>query len=90
MPDSKIANLFFIDKENLVALRREIESRYEVLFRFLNKFKSDSLKRGFSEMGDKRKYLVGLKSPNLDKRRKAEQFAIEGLIAKQGKISNFR
>lgn len=81
MPDSKIANLFFIDMGNLVALRKEIESRYEILFRFLNKFKSDSLKRGFSEIEGNRKYLVGLKSPNLDKRRKAEQFALKWLIA---------
>jgi len=81
IPDSKIANLFFIDKEKLVALRREIESRYEALFRFLNKFKSDSLTRGFSEMEGRRKYLVGLQSPNLDKRRKAEQFALKWLIA---------
>jgi DNA polymerase I-like protein with 3'-5' exonuclease and polymerase domains len=81
MPDSKIANLFFIDMGNLVALRKEIGSRYKFLFRFLNKFRNDSLKRGYSEMADNRKYLVGLKSPNLDKRRKAEQFALKWLIA---------
>jgi hypothetical protein len=82
IPDSKIANLFFMDGGDLMSLRREIESRYEILFRFLNKFRSDSLKRGFSEMEGKRKYLVGLKSPNLDKRRKAEQFALRWLIAR--------
>jgi DNA polymerase I len=81
MPDRKIANRFFIDMGNLVALRKEIESRYEILFRFLNKFKTDSLKKGFSEMDGNRKYWVGLKSPNLDKRRKAEQFALKWLIA---------
>lgn len=81
MPDSKIANLFFINMGNLVAFRKEIEARYEILFRFLNKFKSDSLTRGFSEMEGRRKFLVGLQSPNLDKRRKAEQFALKWLIA---------
>jgi hypothetical protein len=81
IPDSKIANMFFIDMGNLVAFRKEIEARYEILFKFIKKFKSASLTRGFSEMEGKRKYLVGLQSPNLDKRRKAEQFALKWLIA---------
>jgi len=79
-PEAKIVNWFLIDRENLIVLRKEIESRYERLFSFLDKFKRESFERGFSEVEGKRKYLVGLRSPNLEKRRKAEQFALRWLI----------
>jgi len=81
MPYSKMINQFFIDKRDLLALRQTIESRYPILFSFLNKYKTESLKRGFSEINGKRKYLIGLKGPNLVKRRNAEQFALKWLIA---------
>ena len=71
MSDSKLMNRFLIDRNDLALLRREIESRYEKLFSFLNKFKRDSLEKGFSEIGGKKRYWVGLKSPNIEKRRKA-------------------
>ena len=78
--DSKVVNRFPIDTRDLALLRKEIESRYGKLFNFLNKFKRDSFERGFSESQDKRKYLVGLKSPDLEKRRKAIQFSLKWLI----------
>jgi hypothetical protein len=80
MSDSKLINRFLIDKNDLALLRREIESRYEKLFNFLNKFKRDSLEKGFSEIDGKKRYWVGLKSPNIEKRRKAIQFALKWLI----------
>jgi DNA polymerase I-like protein with 3'-5' exonuclease and polymerase domains len=80
MSDSKMVNRFLIDRRDLALLRKEIESRYGKLFGFLNKFKRDSFERGFSETEGKRRYLVGLKSPNLEKRRKAGQFALKWLI----------
>ncbi|MBM4147012.1 MAG: hypothetical protein FJ240_12215 [Nitrospira sp.] len=78
--DSKIIHQLLIDRKHLTALRREVESRYEKLFSFLDKFRRISLERGFSEIGEKRKYLVGLKSPNIEKRRKAVERAVEWLI----------
>ena len=78
--DSKMMHHLLIDRQNLVVLRKDIELRYEKLFSFLDKFKSSSLEKGFSEIEGKRKYLVGLKSPNIEKRRKAVQFAAEWLI----------
>ena len=80
MSDSKLINRFLIDRNDLVLLRKEIESRYEKLFSFLNKFKRDSLEKGFSEIGGKKRYWVGLKSPNIEKRRKAIQFALKWLV----------
>ena len=80
MSDSKLMNRFLIDRNGLSLLRREIESRYEKLFSFLNKFKRDSLEKGFSEIDGKKRYWVGLKSPNIEKRRKAIQFALKWLV----------
>ncbi len=64
----------------MTALRSKIESRYETLFLYLDNFKKDSLEQGFSRAEGKRKYLVGLRSPNIEKRRKAVEFAIAWLI----------
>lgn len=79
-PDSRLVSRFLIDKADLALIRKDLESRYKKLFSFLNKFKRDSFEKGFSEIEGKRKYLVGLKSPNLEKRRKAGQVAMEWLI----------
>lgn len=80
MSDSKLINRFLIDRNDLERLKREIESRYEKLFSFLNKFKRNSLEKGFSGVDGKKRYWVGLKSPNIEKRRKAIQFALKWLI----------
>jgi|GEM_PF-6407613 len=80
MPDSKVINRFLIDERSLSGLRKELESRYNKLYSFLNKFKATSLEKGFSEVDGRRKYLIGLKSPNLEKRLKAVRFALKWLI----------
>jgi len=80
MSDSKLINRFLIEKNDLTRLRKELESRYEKVFSFLDKFKRDSLEKGFSEIDGNRRYWVGLKSPNVEKRRKAIQFALKWLI----------
>lgn len=71
---------FLIDRRDLALLRSDLESRYGRLFSFLNKFQRDSFEKGFAEIEGKRRYLVGLKSPNLEKRRKASQLALEWLL----------
>jgi hypothetical protein len=78
--DNKIIHQLLIDRQNLAVLRRDIKSRYEKLFSFLDKFKRTSLEKGFSEIEGKRKYLVGLKNPNTEKRRKALEYAVAWLI----------
>ena len=80
LSDSKLINRFLIDRNDLTLLRKELESRYEKVFSFLNKFKRDSLEKGFSEIDGNRRYWVGLRSPNIEKRRKAIQFALKWLI----------
>ena len=78
--DNKIIHQLLIDGKHLIALRRDVESRYEKLFSFLDKYRRSSLEKGFSEIGGKRKYLAGLKSPNIEKRRKAIEYAVGWLI----------
>jgi DNA polymerase I-like protein with 3'-5' exonuclease and polymerase domains len=80
LSDSKLINRFLIDRNDLTLLRKELESRYEKVFSFLNKFKRDSLEKGFSEIDGNRRYWVGLRSPNIEKRRKAMHFALKCLI----------
>jgi DNA polymerase I-like protein with 3'-5' exonuclease and polymerase domains len=78
--DSRMVSRFLIERGDLASLRSDLESRYGSLFSFFNKFKRDSFEKGFAEIEGKRKYLVGLKSPNLEKRRKASQVALEWLL----------
>lgn len=80
MSDSKLINRFLIDRNDLTLLRKKIESRYEKLFNFLDRFKRDTLEKGFSEIDGKKRYWIGLKSPNIEKRHKAIQFALKWLI----------
>ena len=75
-PDSRLISRFLIDRSDLALIRKDLESRYKKLFSFLNKFKRDCFQKGFSEIEGKRRYLMGLKSPNLEKRRKASQIAL--------------
>jgi DNA polymerase-1 len=78
--DSRMVSRFLIDRRDLALLRSDLESRYGRLFSFLNKFQRDFFEKGFAEIEGKRRYLVGLKSPNLEKRRKASQLALEWLL----------
>jgi len=76
----EIIQQLLIDGKHLTALRRDVESRYEKLFNFLDKFRRSSVEKGFSEIEGKRKYLAGLKNPNIEKRRKAIEYAVGWLI----------
>jgi hypothetical protein len=61
-------------------IRHDIEVRYRKLFKFLEKFRSESAAQGFACRSGKRKYLAGLKSSSLGKRQKAQEYAVRWLL----------
>jgi DNA polymerase I-like protein with 3'-5' exonuclease and polymerase domains len=54
--------------------------RYSSLFQWLENYKKQTTRRGYAVLNNKRKYFDGLKSSNLEKRKKAQNFAVRWLI----------
>ena len=78
--DAKLSQKFMIDRLTLSTLRHELEMRYPTLFQWIEDFKTRSAKQGYAKLGNKRKYLDGLKSSNLEKRKKAINLSVRWLI----------
>jgi len=78
--DAKLSQKFMIDRLTLCTLRHELEMRYPILFQWIEDFKTRSAKQGYAKLGNKRKYLDGLKSSNLEKRKKAINLSVRWLI----------
>lgn len=78
--DAKLSQKFMIDRLTLSTLRHELEMRYSTLFHWIEDFKTRSAKGGYAKLGNKRKYLDGLKSSNLEKRKKAINLSVRWLI----------
>ena len=79
-PEPAICRSFLIRREQAVAIRSGIVSRYQRLFVWLDEFKRLSLVQGFAEHGGERKYLAGLRSSDIDKRNKAVRSAVRWLL----------
>ena len=78
--DFEVSKRFLVDRMSASMIRHDIEVRYRTLFMFLDKFRSESAARGYACMNGKRKYLAGLKSSNLSKRQKAQEYAVRWLL----------
>jgi DNA polymerase-1 len=78
--DAKLSQKFMIDRLTLSTLRHELEMRYPTLFQWIEDFKTHSAKQGYAKLGNKRRYLDGLKSSNLEKRKKAINLSVRWLI----------
>ncbi len=61
-------------------IRHDIESRYNKLFLWIADFKKEALDKGYVELNDQKKFFSGLKSPNLEKRKKALELTIRWII----------
>ena len=73
---TRVSNRFLVDQLTVSTMRHDVKARYKTLFRWLEKFQRLALKNGYARIGDKRKYVDGLKSSNIAKRKKALEHVV--------------
>lgn len=78
--DFELSKRFLIDRMSVSIIRHDAEMRYRLSFKFLEEFRKTSAALGYACRNGKRKYLAGLKSSNLGKRQKAQEYAVRWLL----------
>jgi DNA polymerase-1 len=78
--DSRLSRRFLIDHLTVTTLRHDLEERYRTLFEWLEHFRRQAERNGYATHGGKRKYIDGLRSSNIAKRRQALEYAVRWLI----------
>jgi len=61
-------------------IRHDLELRYSTLFQWIETFEKQTTKQGYAIIDNKRKYFDGLKSSNIEKRKKAKNLSVKWLI----------
>ena len=80
LPDAAVCRRFLISPEKAMRIRANLRMRYPVLFEWLDRFRGESIARGYAEHGGRRIYLEGLRSSNIEKKNAATAFAIRWLV----------
>jgi DNA polymerase I-like protein with 3'-5' exonuclease and polymerase domains len=78
--DANLSRKFFLDQLTVATLRQDLEARYRTLFAWLAHFQRQAERDGYAMHDDKRKYIDGLRSADLAKRRRAFEYAVRWLI----------
>jgi hypothetical protein len=78
--DFEVSKRFFVDRVAATTIRHDVHLRYRPVFQFLEEFRRNSLAQGHALSDGKQKYLAGLKSSSLGKRKKAQDYAVRWLL----------
>ena len=78
--DASLSRQFFLDQLTVATLRQDLETRYRTLFVWLAHFQKQAERNGYAMHNGKRKYIDGLRSADLAKRRRALEYAVRWLI----------
>jgi DNA polymerase I-like protein with 3'-5' exonuclease and polymerase domains len=78
--DASLSRQFFLDQLTVATLRQDLEARYRTLFAWLAHFQKQAERNGYAMHDGKRKYIDGLRSADLAKRRRALEYAVRWLI----------
>ena len=78
--DACVGNTFFLDRLTVSTVRHDVEKRYKAAFEWLRAFQREAAERGYARVGSKRKYLNGLKSANVAKRRDSLRHVVRWLL----------
>ena len=79
LPDAAVCRRFLISPEKTMRIRANLQARYPTLFEWLDRFRRESIARGYAEHDGQRIYLEGLRSSNIEKRNTASASAIRWL-----------
>jgi DNA polymerase I-like protein with 3'-5' exonuclease and polymerase domains len=80
--ESKLSKQFLVDRFTVATIKRDLEMRYHVLFRWLNNYRRMAQAKGFgiNPIDGKRKYIDGLRSSDIAKRERALEHVVRWLI----------
>ena len=78
--DASLSRQFFLDQLTVATLRQDLETRYRTLFAWLAHFQKQAERNGYAMHDGKRKYIDGLRSADLAKRKRALEYAVRWLI----------
>ncbi len=80
LPDAAVCRRFLISSEKAMRIRANLRVRYPALFEWLDRFRSESVARGYAEHDGRRICLEGLRSSNIEKKNTATASAIRWLV----------
>ena len=78
--DAELSRRFIIERLKMESIRNHLEKKYNRMFQWLTKFRCMALDHGYAENGEFRKYIDGLKSSDVARRRQAVDHAVRWLI----------
>ena len=80
LPDAAVCRRFLISPEKTMRIRANLQVRYPTLFEWLDRFRRESIVRGYAEHDGRRIYLEGLRSSNIEKKNAAAVAASRWLL----------
>ena len=80
LPDAAVCRRFLISPEKAMRIKANLQVRYPALFEWLDRFRRESITRGYAEHDRRRLYIEGLRSSNIEKRNRAAIFAVRWLV----------
>ncbi len=78
--DLCLSRRFLVDRPTISTIRHDLEKRFQTLFKWLHKFRRDAAQNGYVTIAGRRKYLDGLKSSNVAKRKQALEHVVRWLM----------
>jgi len=80
LPDAAVCRRFLLSPEKAMRIRASLQLRYPAIFEWIDRFRRESIARGYAEHDGRRIYLEGLRSSNIEKRNRATSSAIRWLV----------
>ena len=68
LPDAAVCRRFLISPEKAMRIKANLQVRYPTLFEWLDRFRRESITRGYAEHDGQRIYIEGLRSSNIEKK----------------------
>ena len=80
LPDTVVCRRFLLSPEKAKRIRASLQLRYPAIFEWIDRFRRESIARGYAEHHGRRIYLEGLRSSNIEKRNRATSSAVRWLV----------
>jgi len=80
LPDAAVCRRFLLSPEKAMRIRANLRLRYLAVFEWLDRFRRESIARGYAEHDGRRIYLEGLRSSNIEKKNAAASSAVRWLV----------
>ena len=78
--DSYLSRRFLVDQLTIATIRYDIEKRYSTLFKWIRNFQKNAVRNGYATVNGRRKYIEGLQSSNVARRKRAQEQVVKWLL----------